>query len=467
MSKILLIRPKFKKFLQPNPPLGLGYLASMLESKGHKVILLDCQVLRINYNDILNFIKRINPDLIGMTSLSSHYNNMVKLSNLIKSDNQVKDIPLVLGGIHASALPELSLKECKADYVIVGEGELTLTELVEYIENKVDISKINGLVYWENGKVKMNEERNLIENLDSIPFPAWHLMPPQKYPKDPHGHEYIRFPYAPIMTSRGCPFNCTYCASKNLWKRKIRLRSPKNVVDEIEFLIKNYGIKEIHIWDDNFTLIKDHVIGVCDEIIKRKINLTIKCPNGIRIDSLTPKILYKLREAGVYQMALAVESGNQKILDKVKKQSNLNKVRKILKIIKKFDIITRGFFMIGLPGETIETIYDTIEFALNNNFDYASFFLAQPLPGSDIFYDWAKDKIISKDLLYMEYATTPLLSNLKPKVLKKLHKRAFQKFFIRIDFIKTIVKYPKAFFRWAKNIAFQLMRRLVDRSRGE
>lgn len=465
MSKIILIRPNFKRYLQPNPPLGLGYLASALKEKGHKVILIDGQAMRLNNKEIVNYIKKIKPDLIGISALSSHYDEMVKLSNLIKNDNQTKNIPLVLGGIHVSSLPEQSLIDSKADYVVIGEGELTLTELVECLEKHGDLSEIKGLIYWEDKKIKKNEERELIDNLDSIPFPAWHLMPPTKYPKDPHGHEYIRYPYAPIITTRGCPFGCTYCASTNFWKRRIRLRSTKNIVDEIEFLVKKYGVKEIHIWDDNFTLIKNHVLGFCNEISKRNINITLKCPNGIRIDSLTPKILYNLRKIGLYQMALAVESGNQKILDNVKKQSNLKKISKILKIIKKFNIIARGFFMIGLPGDTIGTIYDTINFSLNNNFDFASFFIAQPLPGSEIFCEWIKNKDLSKITFDMEYTTDHRLSDINPKILKKLFIRALQKFYFRLGFLKTVVKYPKITYIWVKNVIVQLIRRFIYRNK--
>ena len=298
MDKIVLIRPLFPRFLQPNPPLGLGYLAAVLEKNGYKVYIIDCGLLNINYEKVIDYLIKIKPILIGITSLTVHYNQMKKLSNLIKENSELKDIPLVLGGVHVTFLPETSIKECNADFCIIGEGEITLLELVNAIKNKTPLNEIKGLAFKQNDDIIINEPRDLIENLDELPFPAWHLIPPNLYPQDPHGHEYIRAPYAPIMTTRGCPFKCSYCASTNFWKNKFRRRSPKNVVDEIEFLMKNFGIREIHIWDDNFTLIKNHVIGICNEIIKRGLDLKLKCPNGVRVDSLDEKLLAKMKKAG-------------------------------------------------------------------------------------------------------------------------------------------------------------------------
>ncbi|MHA1132637.1 MAG: B12-binding domain-containing radical SAM protein [Candidatus Helarchaeota archaeon] len=192
---------------------------------------------------------RLNPDVIGITALSPYYSQMRILARFLRK----LQIPVILGGVHVSALPELSLRECGAEFVVIGEGELTLLELMEKWQDEEGRKQIKGIAYLEDGQFKRNPDRELIANLDDLPFPAWDLINPKKYPQIPHGRVMKRTPFAPIFTTRGCPYSCSYCSSCNFWRRKFRKRSAKNIVDEIEYLVKTFGIREIHIWDDNFT----------------------------------------------------------------------------------------------------------------------------------------------------------------------------------------------------------------------
>ncbi|MHA1280724.1 MAG: B12-binding domain-containing radical SAM protein, partial [Candidatus Helarchaeota archaeon] len=284
------------------------------------------------------------------------------------------------------------LRECGAEFVVIGEGELTLLELMEKWQDEEGRKQIKGIAYLEDGQFKRNPDRELIANLDDLPFPAWDLINPRKYPPEPHGRVMKRYPVAPIFTTRGCPYSCAYCASTQFWRRKFRKRSAKNIVDEIEYLVKTFGIREIHIWDDNFTLRRDHVINFCREVLKRKLDLAFACPNGVRIDHLDKNLLTIMKRAGFYSLTFAIESGSQTILNNMNKKIDLKVIPKMAKIAKSLDYIIPAFFMVGFPGETYETARRTIQFAKSLPLDRFSFFVVQPLPGSNLFAKWIKTK---------------------------------------------------------------------------
>ncbi len=470
LDRVVLIRPLFPKYLQPNPPIGLGYLATILEQNDFKVHIIDCSLLKISYKKVLEYMAKIKPIFIGITAYSSHYDQMKKLSHLIKKADNLRHIPLVLGGAHVTFLPEESIRECNADFVVIGEGELTIVELAAAIKNNTSRHDIKGIAFKENDKIIINKARELIEDIDEIPFPAWNLIPPNAYPQDPHGHEYLRTPYAPIFTTRGCPYKCKYCASTNFWGNKFRRRSPKNVVDEIELLMNKYGVREIHIWDDNFTLIRKHVIGICDEIIKRSLDLKLKCPNGIRIDSLDAMVLDKMKKAGFYYLVLAVESGSQRILNSVNKKLDLRKVPEIVKLVKRFGFVTRGFFILGLPTETVNSLYETINYAKNLGLDFAAFFVAVPLPGSKIFYEWKKNiKVKNFRWEGMDFGVkkenlpSQNLSAISAKDLLKFRNLAYMTFFFRFKTIYVLLSHLRLFFHWTINVSRNLFRRFTNR----
>jgi len=248
--KITLIQPKFNTHLI-TPPLGLGYLANTLIQDNHEVQILDCIARNI---DVQQSIKDFSPDFIGITVLSASYTAVIEL---IKNIRGYSDAIIVIGGAHATALPKQSLIDTKADYCVIGEGEITFSELVKKYKN-IDKFDIKGIAYFLNNDVIINESRELIKDINEIKFPAWDIIKPNEYPSTPHGAFYKCFPIAPITTTRGCPYNCIFCASKCTWKQKLRVRSPENVVDEIEYLHKKFGIREFHFEDDNFTFSNLH-----------------------------------------------------------------------------------------------------------------------------------------------------------------------------------------------------------------
>ena len=399
---VLLLRPPITKMLFPmvNPPIGLGYLTSYLEQHGFKVYLIDFNIRNISMHTFESFIQKINPLLIGITALTQYYPGLVKLSNAIKTNNP--GIPIVLGGIHVSALPEQSLFDSGADFIVMGEGELTLLELARALQQKKkSFLDIKGLAFNDaKGDVILTPSRELIENLDDLPFPAWKKMNPSWYPPEPHGMIMKYSKVAPILSTRGCPFNCSYCASCNFWNQRIRFRSAKNIVDEIQFLHENFGIKEIHFWDDNLTLKKSHIIGICKEIVKRGLNnMAFNAPNGIRADKVDAHILKIMKMAGFYSITFAVESADYQILKKNGKNVDPALLMHNAKIAHELGYHLSSFYIIGFPEETERTIRKTIEFARRFPPGNKKFFILTPLPGSRIF-----DKFIAEhDFQYIDW----------------------------------------------------------------
>ncbi len=423
--KILLVSPSFNVHTIA-PPLGLGYIASVLLKNGYQVEILDPSKDRLSFDDAVDYIIASNPDVIGLSILTSRYNTSKELITKLKE--KLPQTKIIVGGVHISALPQISVKELKADYGVIGEGEYTLLELLDYFKGKKKIEDIPGLVYYQDGEIASNQKRYNIDNLDSIPFPAWQLMDPREYPPMPHQFFFKKYPIAPIMTTRGCPHICTFCAAESIWGRKYRTRSVKNIVDEIELLVTKYGVKEIHIEDDNFTLIKKHALDVCNEIIKRRLNIVWKCPNGVRADTLDDELLAKMKESGCYQLAFGIESGNQEILDKANKHLNLKKIPQIVKQAKDVGLEVHGFFMLGFPDETMKTAMETIKFSRSIGLDVANYATLAYLPGSALFNQWAK-KQKNIDWNTVNYFTPQPTIGLSSNQLKKLQRKALLRFY--------------------------------------
>lgn len=427
--KVLLIFPNSKAHTC-TPPVGLGYMASVLIKNGHEAHILDCKKLNMeNIAQICEKIKEISPELIGISVMTSNY---MQAKEMVYAFKKEFDMPIVLGGTHISALPIDSLMETKADFAVIGEGEITLLELVEALSsNCKDFSKIDGIVFLKEGKAVITKQREFIQDLDSLGFPAWELMPPNTYLPAPQLFFIKRYPVAPIQTSRGCPYACSFCGSAVTWRRSWRARSPKHVVDEIEMLVNKFGVKEIHFQDDNLTLKKERIKAICDDIIKRKLDIVWKCPNGVRIETLDEEVLKKMKQSGCYQLAFGIESGSEKVLKRANKQLSLKKVEEVVNLTAKVGIEAHGFFIIGLPGENKESVIQTINLAKKLPFCSATFPLLTPLPGTEIFDLYLKQKDM-KSINWSEinYHTAQYTVDLSAKELKKYQKRAITSFYL-------------------------------------
>lgn len=442
--KIILVRPNYHTHLV-TPPLGLGYLSSYLKRSGHEVRIIDGLNLSLSNNEIARGCQ--GAGLVGVQILSDFY---LEAKDLIR-ELKALGLPVVIGGAHVSSLALESLKDTGADFAIVGEGERTLLELVEHLESGKPVDNILGLVTGKN----TFQKRPFIQDLDSLPFPDWHEIDPAKCKKAPHGAVIKNFPVAPVTSSRGCPYSCKFCASPNIWERTIRFRSPKNVVDEIEYLVKEFGVREIHFEDDNLTLKKDHIEGICNQILKRGIKISWATPNGVRADTLDSQLVRLMKKSGCYFLVFGIESGNQQILDNINKKTNLAAIERAARIARAEGLVTQGFFIFGLPGETKETIDESIKFAKRIALDRAQFLLLDVLPGTALWDELEGAKVADwRRRSYQQVTWIP--PTVKKEILEKAPSRAFKSFFLRPRQFFLFIKYIKP-----TQLPF-ILRRIVD-----
>jgi len=432
--RILLIQPLYENNF-PNPPLGLGYIASALEEEGHNVQLIDLTNKPLSDYEFERAVQEVKPELVGISLMCRALPNVAKI---VASLKRIYDIPVVLGGPQVTVMPSFTLRQTKADFAVVGEGENTVRELVHHIEKgEGDRADIDGLAFVDNDKVRVNAPRRLIQDLDLIPFPAWHLMPPKEYDLAPVLTPVEKYPVGVIITTRGCPYECNYCAAPKVWGRTFRRRSPQNVVDEIELLVDDYGVKELFLSDDNFTLVRKHATDICGELMQRRIDVSWACPNGVRIDRVDRELLRTMRKAGCHLLGFGIESGSQRVLDRAKKHLDLGLVRKVVRMAKEEGITTYGFFILGLLGETTQTIRETIDFAKSLPLDRAWFNILEPYPGTEVFekfaeavppgeIDWSgingATGMIAKGIGY---------ANLSAEDLVHLQRKAVREFYLR------------------------------------
>ena len=429
-SRILLLQPQYDTHVV-SPPLGLGSLASYLRREGHRVSLLDLNLTHMPQDQFEKHLLELNPDLVGISAMST---GTVAVRELISLINSRVNTPVVVGGAEASALPEHTLRFTGADFVAVGEGEVTLAELVSTLDGAGGVQDVLSLGYLDGDEFKLNRRRELIEDLDSLPFPAWDMIPPRNYRIAPVISAAKRFPIAPILTTRGCPFSCTFCAGHVIWGKTYRRRDPSLVVDEIEMLLNDYGVREIFISDDNFNLKTSHAVMFCKEILRRKLDFTWSCPNGLRVDLLSRELLELMKKAGCHLIGLGIESGNQEILDRAKKNLDLSVVREACGEIDNAGITAVGFFVFGLPGETVETLEQTITLAKSLPLKRAWFNILAPYPGSEVFQEFIRGRELG-DLDWEQFNTVgkniAQLSSVAPEALDRYQKKAAWSFYRR------------------------------------
>jgi radical SAM superfamily enzyme YgiQ (UPF0313 family) len=355
------------------PPLGIAYIASYLKKYNYDVSILDSKVLNLTTAETKDRILKEKPDVVGITSMTPNIKGALEAAKLVKEvSNQ---IITVIGGPQISVFPKETLSFDFIDFGIYGEGEHTMLELVNSIHNGKDFSNITGLVYKSNKKVCVNQPA-LVENLDELPLPSRDLLPVEKY------HCVItKKPFTTMMTSRGCPFKCSFCF-KGPSDKKIRYRLANNVVNEIEHCIEKYKVKTVMFYDDTFNLNKNHVNNICSEIIERGIDVEWDAP--ARVDLVNEKILRLMKKAGCVRLRYGVESGNDKILTHMNKRITVRKVEEVFRLTKKIGIKTFAYFMIGYVTEDEKTIRNTINFAKKIDPDWIMFNVVTPLPLTEL-----------------------------------------------------------------------------------
>lgn len=432
---ILLINPSQEKvygmkMMPAYAPLGLLYIGTVLKNEGHNVRLLDTDTEKIDDKNFKEIFNGFHPDAVGISSVTPTINNALKWAGLSKGID--KDIPVVFGGIHATIAPEELIDKDAVDIVVIGEGESTARQLFERLSRRgADLSDVDG-IYFKRGKsVVRNARRVLISDLDSLPFPDRRLL------KNPGGFmppDATNWPVATIMTTRGCPGNCTFCCTKQIFSNKLRARSVKNIIEEIRYLKDDQGIKEIHIADDTFTSIKARAIEFCREVKKTGLGVGFQFMNGLRADSVDMEILGALKGIGIKTVGYGVESGSDAILNKARKGISLDKTREAFKMSKDLGFETWAFLILGLPGETEDTIRETINFTKELDPDFAKFFILKPYPGSEVHACLKNDGLLLEHT-YDDYGlySRPLhtLPGLLPDRMLYWQKEAFREFYLR------------------------------------
>ena len=375
--KVFLIVPPTTGILSvpSSPHLGTAYLAASLIKKSINVKVLDMRFGQ-KYTDLKKRLTNFNPDIVGVTTTSMDHKRVYKLIHYLKKDGY----KVMIGGPHVSINPAAVMEEVPADVAIKGEGEEIIIDILRNLGN---LRNVKGVTYRTNaGMIKQNEDAQPIQNLDEIPYPAFELFPLNKYMDKK----------IPLVTSRGCPYQCTYCTIHFTMGYKFRARSAKNVVDEIEHWYSK-GYRFFAINDDCFSLDLKRAEEICDMIITKNLNIKFELRNGIRINTVTESLLRKMKRAGCIYIAFGVESADQNVLDKMKKRITVQQVRKVILLAEKTGIKKGAFFIIGMPGGTMKSFKKTLRFALSLPLDEIRFYNPIPFVGTEL-YTWVKQHAV-------------------------------------------------------------------------
>jgi radical SAM superfamily enzyme YgiQ (UPF0313 family) len=359
----------------PSP--SLLYLAPFLIQDGHEVVYLEG--LFYTFEEMVAKLAGESPGLVGITITSVDWEKSRWMITELKK--RLPAIRVVVGGIHPSLWLERCFEECPAiDYLAYGEGEFTMRELVEALEGRREMSGVQGLMFRDaTGGLVRNEPRPVVKDIDTLPFPSHNLLDVRDYLPSPTF--YKRLPHANVIGARGCPFHCIFCHTDN----RVRMRSAKNIADEIEMLYREQGVRDIAFWDDTFTLSEERALEFCEEMIRRRIR--VYWAVNARVDRINEKLLRLMKRAGCWRILYGIESGVQKNLDRLRKGITLEQVRNAVALTRKAGIEAYGTFMFGIPGETFEEGLETIDFACSLGLDYAVFVNLTPLPGTEVFED--------------------------------------------------------------------------------
>jgi radical SAM superfamily enzyme YgiQ (UPF0313 family) len=438
--KILLVIPpspqkerweKFRNVIQPYLPLGLAYIAATVKKEGHDVEVIDAPALSYSLENIRNKISNFSPDVVGQQMVFSNVDECYKVAALSKKIKP--DVKVVLGGPHATLYPDKLIKNKDIDFVVCGEGEIVMRDLLVCLENGFDFSHVAGLVWKDGESVIKNSAQAFISDLDALPLPALHLFPVKKYRASSHLPGSRVFS---MIASRGCPFRCAFCWSPRAFGKNYRRRKPDKVVEEMRVLKEQYRADSIRFWDDSFTANKKWVNTFCDLLIKSNLNIRWFCLT--RVDLVDSALLKKMKDAGCCQIFYGIESGVQRILDLINKDITLDQAKIAVRVTKAAGIETTCSYMIGLPGETRDDTEQTMNFAIQLDSDYVQFNLVIPHMSGEEFCDLADNYgTVLKDVTSASFFNHPayLPHGRTSEELKGSVKKAFRKFYLRPSYL--------------------------------
>ena len=440
--RVLLLRPAAeKKSMARVLPLGLLAIGSVLKRAGHQVKILDLRISNSPDEELSSVMKSFNPQVVGIGVMTIECKYGFIDAAKVKELNP--GVTIIFGGPHCSHEPRFILNDPNVDLMVSGEGDLTITELIDALEQGRDIENIAGIAYKKNGSYIRTADRPVIRDLDKFDQ-EYDLINLGRYFNFQSSMDF--FPvfrnkrFLPLVTSRGCPFKCTYC--HDIFDKSIQYRSPKAVVDEIEYLINKYGVREFHIVDDVFNVNMKRAKIVLDAIIQRNLNIHISFPNGLRADFFDDELIDKMQRAGVYRMALGIESGSQRIQDMIQKDLDINIIYGVVEKLTRARMSVHGFFMLGFPSETRKEMEATIDFACDLGLTTANFSLVIPNPGTDLRQTFIESRESNFED-FSEYtfdAASCNASEVEGDDLIKLKQEANRKFYLSLQRFKHVLR---------------------------
>ena len=423
-------------------PIGLCYIGAVLEKAGHMVRILDGQISPDIDKELSDLLTGENWDVLGISATTSASPNASRLIALIKKIKP--SLPVIFGGVHATVTGSKVLEELPlVDIAVFNEGEITMLELIEYFDGKRNLESIEGIAFRKGKEIVQTNQRVFIKDLDTLPFPAYHLVDILKYTPPPG--LFSRTPTIAISTSRGCVYQCNYCAHRVLWQNRCRMHSAEYVLSEMELLVKKFGIREIRFLDDTFTLNRERVVKICEELLKKNLDVLWRCAS--RADRVDSELLKLMKKSGCCSISFGIESGSEEILKKMNRTVTLEQIRQAVKWSKEAGIETKGFFLMNYPGDTIETTEQTIALSRELDLDFAGFNLIVPFKGTQV-----REEIKNNYKIEPRYWDDPTATignqiyfyqdGLPVDYLKKAYQRAMYGFYLK----------PKMLFKAMRNI---------------
>jgi len=411
--RVLLIDPPFKRFtgfVSFYFPVGLAYLAASAREDGHEVAIFDVDAVvkgtDIDFSDeygrlelyrqglnnpshtvwseITHVLEEFRPDVVGVTAMTTKFGSVLRTVDLIKEYR--RDIPVVVGGPHATLLPDQTLKSQSIDMVVRGEGEITFRALLKALERKGGLEGIEGVSFRMNGQIVHNVARPFAADLDQISFPARDLLRDQK--------NYSSEDMGVVMASRGCPFNCSYCC--HVWERKVRFRSTDNIVEEIKRVRNRYGTTQFEFKDDSFTVNKQRTLQLCERLVAEKLGINWGC--STRVNLLDEELVERMKAAGCNAVKVGIETGSERILKETDKGVTFEQMRRAAALLNKHGLFWSGYFMMGLSMETVEDIRQTYDFMKELNPYYAGLGVYNPFPKTVLFDQGVRMGLLHEDV---------------------------------------------------------------------
>lgn len=437
-NKILLVQPNYRdkkdsSIWSINPPLGLAYIAAVLEEHSREVEILDANALNMSTTDVASYAKKCKATHVGLSILTPAHNFSVEVAK--KLDNNIISIA---GNAHAAGYTQGLLKE-GFDYIVRGEGEYSMLEIAK----GNDIHQINGIAYLKDGKLVENPCRPYVVP-DELPLPSRNLLIAKGVDKPYFSTGTKYYPWSPVFSSRGCPYTCNYC-NKLTFGTRFAMRTPGNVLHEIRYLVNELGVKEIHFYDDSFNFVLKRAKEILQLIIKEKLDIHLRFSNGLRVDKVDYEFVQLMVKAGCDYVAYGIESGDQEIINRIHKKISLDDIRRAVRLSKDAGLTVAGFFMFGLIGDSEESMQKTIDFAKELDVDVALFNIATPYPGTKMWEEIEeKGKLLSVSWDDYHHTSGKMMYKLsgtaEPEVVNYYYRKANRDFYFRLKFIKKYLK---------------------------